>query len=287
MAAKHVSEDRSAGDRVAIVFAMSLGARLRAAREYGVVPSVLGKALFWGEQWRQPTGPRAVAVRLNQSLFEAGNSAPWVWSAERCRRYWATRTSDGADNRPVDYSGKSPAIVDFLHEFWHPDVGPDDRILEIGPNAGANLARLGELGYGSLAGAEINPEAVEEMRRAFPKLADSAQIVVGPVEETLPAMPDDSADTVFAMAVLLHIHPTSDAVFDHMARIARRHVCVIEAEHVTLGYIFARNYQRVFERRGCRQVRELELTAESAPSVGPDYYGYTARLFAVPSYVEA
>jgi SAM-dependent methyltransferase len=257
-------------------------ARARAAREYGLAQSILGKALYWGDLERQPTGVSRATVRLNQALFSAGRTAPWVWSAARCRQYWATRTSTGPDNRPVDYASKSPAIVDYLARFWQPEVDLGDRLLEVGTNAGANLARLSALGYDKLGGVEINPEAIREMGRAFPDVAAAADITIGPVEQVLPTMEANSADVVYAMAVLLHIHPSSDAIFDEMVRIARRFVCVIEAEHVTLGYIFARDYRKVFERRGCVEVRSFELTAQSAPEVGHDYFGYTARLFEVP-----
>ena len=90
----------------------------------------------------------------------------------------------------------------------------------------------------------------------------------------LPEIPSNSADVVFSMAVLLHIHPASLDVFANMARIARGHVCVIEAEASTVPY--------VFERAGCAQLRSVRLTQEAFPDVGPDYSDYTARLFRAP-----
>jgi hypothetical protein len=131
-------------------------------RELGLLPAVLGKLLYQGDLHWDRRGPKRATTRVNQAMFERGMTPPWVWSQDRCLRYWGTRTSDGPDNRPVDYAEKPPAVVDFLADFWSPEVQPDHRILELGTNAGANLARLHTLGYTDLAGVEINPAAIDE-----------------------------------------------------------------------------------------------------------------------------
>src|SRR4051794_6706904 len=226
-------------------------------------------------------GARRVAVRGNQFLFEHGMRPPWVWSAQQCRAFWASITEGEHDkNEPSSYAAKNRAIVGTLNEFWAPEVSPTDSVLEIGCNAGANLKGLHERGFRDLSAIEINPAAIEELHRSFPEL--SPTIHLGPVEEMLCELPDDSVDVVFTMAVLIHLHPSERGVFREMARVARRHVCVVEAESSTLAYIFARNYRRVFERVGCRQVREWQITEAGEPEVGVDYWGYTARLFTVP-----
>lgn len=223
---------------------------------------------------------RRATTRVNQAVFERGLTPPWVWSQARVQEYWATRTSEGSDNRPIDYADKPTPIVDFLHDFWSPEVQPTDRILELGTNAGANLAHLSRLGYRRLAGVEINPHALQQLRDSFPDLAEQADLIEGSFEAVLPTLADDSADVVFTMAVLLHVHPASNAVLDHMARIAHRHVCVIESESVTLPYIYARDYGRVFAVRGWREIKRVDINPADHPEVGRDYHGYTARLFA-------
>jgi SAM-dependent methyltransferase len=222
-----------------------------------------------------PRGPKRAMVRLNQALFERGIRPPWVWDEDRCRSYWATRTDESNGNEPASYAGKPQAIVEFLHGFWQPYVTPEMRILEVGCNAGANLHGLRERGYRNLAGVEINPAAIAALRHSFPELAD-AEITEGALEQVLPQI--EPVDVVFSMAVLLHVHPSSTAVFEQMARLGR-YVCVIEAESSTLRYIFARNYRRVFERLGCAQLCSARLTEEAVPGLGRNYYGYTARLF--------
>lgn len=227
-----------------------------------------------------PSGARRLTVRGNQALFEHGLRPPWVWTAQQCRDYWATRT-DGTDaNQPANYTQKNTAIVDLLHEFWQPEVTTGMSVCEIGSNAGPNLNRLHELGYSDLSGVEINPHAIRQMRATYPAL-EGVPVTEGPLEQALPAMAAGEVDVVFSMAVLLHVHPSSNSVLAEMMRVAARYVCVIEAETTTLRYIFARDYQRMFERAGARQIRARQITQETDPQVGQDYWGYTARLFAV------
>ncbi len=226
---------------------------------------------------RPPRGPGRLTVRLNQSLFERSLAPPWVFSRAQCQAYWASPPDAG--NQPLAYARKSTAVVDFLHRFWGPEVTAESSILEIGCNAGANLQGLHQLGYADLAGVEINATAVEEMGRQFPAMAQAATIHVGAFEEVLPGLPDRSADAVFAMAVLMHVHPKSREVFEHMARIARRYVCVVESENATTPHVFARDYGRVFSRAGCRETRSEVITPEDHPELMPDYEGFVARLF--------
>jgi SAM-dependent methyltransferase len=229
-----------------------------------------------------PRGRAKISLAVNRALVERGARAPWMWSAERCQRFWATIERGEDSNAPNGYAGKRTGIVDFLHDFWSPEVSPSDTILEVGCNAGANLARLGKLGYPNLGGIEINPNAIAEMQRAFPELAEQASIRQGRVEEVLPALASSAFDVVFAMAVLHHIHPSSSWVFAEMVRVAGRHICVLEPEQVVSHYVFCRDYRRVFERLGCQQLKAVQIGRSSFPDVAEDYHGYTVRLFRVP-----
>jgi SAM-dependent methyltransferase len=224
-----------------------------------------------------------LSLATSRALVERGHTPPWTWSSSECREFWAARDHTGTGNEPAAYAEKPTAIVDALDAFWSPDVGPANSVLELGCNAGANLAALHAKGFGDLAGVEISSDALEELARRFPELERAATLHHGPAEEIMPRLPDASVDVVFTMAVLLHIHPSSHDVFEHMVRIARRHVCVVEAEHVLCAYIFPRNYKQVFERLGCVQIREQTITRRTHPEVEDGYFGYTARLFRTPS----
>lgn len=229
----------------------------------------------------RPGPGRRAATRLNQALVESGRTAPWVMTEREVREYWATRTEGATTNDPSDYAHKDPGIMDFVSSFWSPEISPSDSVLELGPNAGPNLNRLRELGYRDLRGIEINPSAVEHMATTFPELAATASITTGSFDRVLPTVADDSVDAVFTMAVLIHVHPAARSIFREMARIAARHICVIEMEHASNMYVYPRSYRRVFGRLGCCELRSVLITPESAPKVSRDYDGYVARLFAV------
>lgn len=229
--------------------------------------------------WRRGPVGRAID-RINQSLNESGAQPPWIYTRSECAEFWATRTNDSASNRPEQYAHKQDGIVRLLHEYWSPEVGPASRILEIGCNCGANLNALRALGYGSLQGVEINPDAVRQMARSFPGLERSVTVHLGHMAEVLPSLADGAADVVFTMGVSMHIHPKDNHLFAQMARVASAYVCTVEPELANSNYVFARDYGRVFTRLGLTEVRSLKVTAAAHPqAVG--YSGCTIRLFRV------
>ncbi|HET8892657.1 MAG TPA: class I SAM-dependent methyltransferase [Gaiellaceae bacterium] len=232
----------------------------------------------------RPRGLHAAGVRVNQALIEAGRTPPWIFSAEECRAFWSSRTVGGDSNDPLQFSRKDPAIVDFLAHFWSPEVTTADRILELGCNAGGNLSRLHELGYTNLAGVDINAVSLEMLPREHPRLAGVVELMLGSFEDVLPRLETAAYDTVFTMAVGIHIHPSSRSIFGEMARVARRRVCVLETEVANARYTFARSYRRVFERLGCTQVREEHIDRRSHPEVSREFDGYVARLFRVGAH---
>lgn len=267
---------------------MSLATRMPEAVRTRLGPAV--ERLVYQDRLSGPDGDvfvpgllQRLSVTTSRAMVERGHTPPWIWSSEECRDFWAARDHAGTGNEPAAYGGKSMAIVDAMDAFWSPDVQPGQSVLEIGCNAGANLDALRVKGFGDLAGVEISGDALDELAQRFPELNGAATLHHGPAEDVLPRLPDDSVDVVFTMAVLLHIHPSSHAVLEHMVRIARRHVCVVEAEHVICAYIFPRNYKQVFERLGCEQIREEAITRRTHPDVADGYLGYTARLSRTPS----
>jgi len=226
----------------------------------------------------RPLGP------INQWLTEHGYTTPWLMTRKECQEFWKGMTNDAqfSGNRPEAYASKPQDIVQFLHEFWKPYVGNEDSILELGCNCGANLHGLNRLGYQHLNGIEINEHAVSYMASAFPDLAKRVTISVGSLEEILPKAETKSVDVIFSMAVLLHVHPTSNCVFDEMVRVARKYICVVEAEAANCSYLFSRNYRRVFQQRGCSEAKSVLIEKKAFQDMDTNYYGYTARLFHVP-----
>jgi len=233
--------------------------------------------------------PKRFLTSLNQWLIEEGFTPPWIWSTEECHSFWASlqNNEESAGNKPVDYADKAMGIITFLDRFWKPDVVTDFSILELGCNCGVNLHGLRNLGYRYVSGIEMNAHALAEMRRSFPDLEKVAEISLGTLENLLPKMPSKSVDVVFTMGVLMHVHPRSHQVFSEMVRIARRYVAIIEAEVANCGYVFSRNYRRVFERLGCAQVKSTLMTRQAFPYVSRNYDGLAARLFSVGRQVGA
>lgn len=127
-------------------------------------------------------------------------------------------------------------------------------IFEIGCNAGRNLQHLFRAGFRNLQALEINPAAVELLRQANPELAQ-VPVHVGSVEEKIKSFPTDGLDLTFTMAVLEHVHEKSDWVFAEIARISRN-LLTIEDERSYTTRHFPRNYRKVFEALGMRQVYE-------------------------------
>ena len=220
--------------------------------------------------------------KINQKLMEKGFTVPWIMTREQCWAYWDSVFSDKKGVQV--YAKKPPGIIQFLHQFWSPQVQYSDSILELGSAAGANLYYLHGLGYKNLAGIEISQKAVDGMHKAFPDLAAKLPIAIGRLEETLMQFESDSVDVIFTMAVAQHIHPTSNFLFNEMVRVVRKHICTIELEAANCSYLFARNYQRIFERLGCKQVKSVLITKEAYPDVNRDYNGYVARLFSTGGF---
>lgn len=134
-------------------------------------------------------------------------------------------------------------------------------ILEIGCNAGRNLAALWKAGFRDLMGIEINPKAVRTFREAFPQCGE-VNMCTNAVENVIRDLPTRWYDVVFTMAVLLHLRPESEWVFAEMARISARYILTIECENSEVKNAagvqrhWARNYRTIFEALGFRQVYE-------------------------------
>ena len=236
-----------------------------------------------GEMYR-PAGLNILTSRLNQYLIEKGYSPAWIWGEDDCRKFWSTEVNQYANsNEPQQYSSKSTKLIEFMAKFWKPHVESEHKVLELGCNAGANLETLRLLGFTSLAGVEINPEAVKLMSSVFPDLYRDVNVKIGSLDDRLPLLATDSSDVIFTMAVLMHVHPNSKRVFSEMVRVSRRYIVTVEPEFANYGYVFARNYRRVFQRLGCKQLTSVTIGTDITNDAVGDYHGIILRLFSVPN----
>ncbi len=182
-------------------------------------------------------------------------STPELLPKDDLHEFW--RDPD-ATNRPEGYL-KPTGRSEFLLAFVRPYVASESTILEIGCNVGRNLAYLFDAGYHHLTGIEINGDALSLLRQSYPDLAAAATLIHAPVEDAIRELPDASMDLVFTMAVLEHIHPDSEWIFDEIVRVASSTVVTVEDErHVSQRHV-PRDYGEVFESRGLRQIAHQSL----------------------------
>ncbi|MDQ0349018.1 class I SAM-dependent methyltransferase [Ancylobacter vacuolatus] len=191
----------------------------------------------------------------------------YIWAATRTplsrrlimdrtalHEFWQTRAPEG--NVPEDYLRpveRSRALLALIS-----DVPKTAKILEIGCNIGRNLAFLHDAGYRDVRGIEISRHAVGLLRENYPQLKHS-DIRIGAAEDVLPTFGDGEFDLVFTMAVLEHIHPQSQLVFDNMARITS-HILCIEPKR---GHASSRQYphdlKALFKARGFECTRQIPM----------------------------
>lgn len=187
--------------------------------------------------------------------------------------YWAF-PNDGK-NMPVEYLRDRERSI-FLLNLIKKYIEGKDRILEIGCNVGRNLNELFCAGFKSLAGIEINRNAIKLMQEVYPDMVKKIEIYNVPVESVIQNFEDNSFDLVFTMAVLEHIHSDSEFIFSHMARIVKKTLITVEDEKGLSWRHFPRNYKRIFENLGLKQIEEITFGNVRIPDLNKDV---VARVF--------
>jgi SAM-dependent methyltransferase len=180
-------------------------------------------------------------------------TSPSTTSREQIHEYW--RQPDETN----DYTTYTKGAVGrslFLLKKMRSHATRRSRILELGCNAGRNLAFLHHGGFRDLNGIEINENAVTHLRKTFPELKN-AHVIVSPIEEALLEIADDAYDMVFSMAVLEHIHPESEWIFSEISRITPA-IMTIEDEERKSGRHFPRQYLEIFTGLGLDQIENLD-----------------------------
>ena len=190
-------------------------------------------------------------------------------SLRELRQYYVT-----GPGSPTDFlRGRERSL--FLVELVQRHAEADARILEIGCNVGRNLNYLFSSGFPRVEGIEINAKAVRQLRSSYPEMAREARIYNEPVEDVLGDFSDGEFDLVFTMTVLMHLHPDIEWIFPQIVRITKGHLVTIENEVALSWNHFPRNYKKVFESLG---MRELEAVGcEDIEGLGS---GTVARVFA-------
>jgi SAM-dependent methyltransferase len=206
-------------------------------------------------------------------LFSLFRSRRRMDSVNELHHFWRQPSPDG--NSPQAYIAqvhRSRALAYIIR-----DLPKTAKILEVGCNVGRNLAYLRDQGYEQVSGVEINPHAVELLRKTYPQLAD-AKIHNAPAEEVLPALESKSFDLVFTMAVLEHVHPDSKAVFQHIARIGAELLC-IEPTASSSHRQYPHDIPAIFKSLGCELVDKIPMSSLKDTAEDPAICKYTAWRF--------
>jgi len=174
-------------------------------------------------------------------------------------------------NAPASYTiGMERSSFLIRHACQHVPVG--GKILEIGCNVGRNLNTFYHAGYKRIEGIEINPGAIALMKNQYPEMVRSPDFKIynNPVEEVIGKLPDDY-DLVFTMAVLEHIPPASEHILPEICRLARNGVIItVEDELNNTSRHFAREYRKIFEKLGRKQV--YQENCAHIPGLGEPFW---------------
>lgn len=181
---------------------------------------------------------------------------------------------------PHNYVGSFERSV-VLRELLDARSHSPARVLEVGCGAGANLAHLYDHGYRDLVGIELNPEMVSLFETHYGEAFRATDVRTAPIETAIGELASDSVDAVACVAVLAHLPPDSEFVFDELVRVASDTIVTIENERTVDEIFFPRNYADVFGSRGCRQVDTVDSETLSRRTELSE--NCTARVFDVGS----
>ncbi len=188
-------------------------------------------------------------------------------SRTQLHTYWRYPGDDANSPEGYIYTVENS---EFLLKFIKKYVNFQERILEIGCNVGRNLNYLFGAGYKNLESIEISKEAIDLMKKTYPQMASSIKIYNSSVEDIIKSFKDNSFDLVFTMAVLEHIHPDSEFIFLEMVRITKKYLVTIENEKDVSWRHFPRNYKKVFETLGMKQIEQFNC--KEIKDLGPNFW---------------
>jgi len=190
---------------------------------------------------------------------------------EELHNFWRNPRTGNLPEEYVFGEERSVFLVNLIKKY---ESNKSAKFLDIGCNVGRNLHYVQKEGYHNLSGIEISTNAVQLMKKEFPKLASDANIYNEPVEERIKLFTEKEFDVIYTMAVLEHIHVDSNFVFEEIARITKKTLITIEDEKSVSSRHFPRNYKTIFEKFGLKQIEEIHCA-----SVGMNNKNVYARVF--------
>ena len=95
------------------------------------------------------------------------------------------------------------------------------------------------------------------MEEEFPKLNQDAELYNSPIEDKITEFEDGEFDVCFTMAVLEHIHPESEWIFQEMVRVTSDYIILIEDEESISWRHEPRRYAELFTDIGCELIETI------------------------------
>lgn len=223
---------------------------------------------FW--KYVKPVIKDLLTVKAKEKIMK-GQKPPFSDSRKEVQESWKNyaelhrgQTFD-AYARNTHRSKFLAERIKSLGEFY------SEPILEIGCNLGKNLNFLFEQGYSNLHAVEISPEAIDLMKKYYPKMATKITILLGSVEEKIKECKDNQFSITFSVAALQHIHPDSNFIFEEISRVTSKYIITIEEENnYNPGGTFPRDYSKIFTSLGWEMVYNSSM---------PDKIKIQARIF--------
>lgn len=133
--------------------------------------------------------------------------------------------------------------------------------LELGCCDGLNLMALESLGVNKLMGVELNSDFISAGKHYAPDFFSRADIRNISIQAFVEQ--GDRTDVLLTCNVLQHVPPSDNAVFVQIAALTRRYIVTIESESQCNPIHFPRNYRRLFERLGFKEIHEQYFVEQS------------------------
>lgn len=178
---------------------------------------------------------------------------------EECLKHWSNPKDH---NQPENYNKKhaqqrSKYLINLFDKY---KINKNSNILEIGCNCGRNLNYLYNAGYKKLSGIEINEKALKSMSDFFLDLFMdlNLKLINSSIEDHILFFKDNQFDVIFTMAVLQHIHVDSNWIFEHIARICKKYLILIELDTRNYIDIFSKFNLSLIEQRNCTKIKGIE-----------------------------
>lgn len=212
-----------------------------------------------------------------QRLFESQHSR-WIFQflapLEESRQY-AKAVVPGKDFTAHRIQGR-PDLIRYVTSLFNEDTRGSSW-FELGCCDCANLLTLKKFGFIDLSGVEIN-ESFLKAGKEFDPVGFSGISTRCDSLENYVSNAREKYDVLFSCAVMQHINPNMNNIFEGLASIAKNYIICVESENQCNAVHYPRNYRRIFEKYGFRQIRSALIQRDVCPNIEEGYWGYTVRL---------